>query len=165
MRASAIINEFGVSLSTDVGKYLGVPLYHKRVTANTFNYVTSKLIQQLSSWKGNSLSLVGLLTLCKSACGALAIYPMQTSLLPTPVCHQISKGVQNFLWRARRTRKKIHLCAQERVCEPSNSRGLAMRNSQHTNLAFMQKLVRTLQLIVRSFRSKFWEVPTNVEMI
>ena len=43
-RASEIAEEFGFSLSGDLGKYLGFPLQHKRVSCSSFSYVTEKLM-------------------------------------------------------------------------------------------------------------------------
>ena len=50
-RASKIAKEFGFSIAGDLEKYLGVPLFHKKVGASTFSYVTDKLMKRLSSWK------------------------------------------------------------------------------------------------------------------
>ena len=139
-RASEIANEFGFSIAGDLGKYLGVPLFHKKVNASTFSYVTDKLMKRLSSWKASSLSLAGRLTLCKSVGGAIAIYPMQSTLLPSAVCLEVDKKVRSFLWGADSSNRKIHLCSWERICEPKNIGGLSLRNSQLMNWAFMQKV-------------------------
>ena len=65
-RATEISEAFGFSLTGDLGKYLGVPLIHKRVSANGFSYVTNRLLNKLSDWKVNSISLAGTITLCSS---------------------------------------------------------------------------------------------------
>ncbi|XP_072066055.1 uncharacterized protein [Arachis hypogaea] len=47
----------------DLGKYLGVPIIHSRVTKNTYKEIESKLNARLNSWKASSLSLAGRTTL------------------------------------------------------------------------------------------------------
>ena len=39
-----IANAFGFCLIGDLGKYLGVPLHHKRISSKSFSHVTNKLI-------------------------------------------------------------------------------------------------------------------------
>ena len=46
-RASEIAQAFEFSLSSDLGKYLGVPLHHKRTSSRSFSYVTNKLLHRL----------------------------------------------------------------------------------------------------------------------
>ena len=39
-----IANEFGFSLIGDLGKCLGVPLNHKRISSQFFSHVTDKIM-------------------------------------------------------------------------------------------------------------------------
>ena len=41
-RSMEIANEFGFSLTSDLGKYLDVPLHHKRISSQFFRHVTDK---------------------------------------------------------------------------------------------------------------------------
>ena len=43
-RVVEIADEFGFSLTGDLGKYLGVPLIHRKVSSRSFSYVTEKLL-------------------------------------------------------------------------------------------------------------------------
>jgi len=43
----------------DLRFYLGVPTLHGRVLHNTYKFILEKMETRLSSWKRNSLSLVG----------------------------------------------------------------------------------------------------------
>ena len=58
-----IAKAFGFSLTRDLGKYLGVPLCHKQTSSKSFIFVTNKLVQRLTSWEANFLSLAGEITL------------------------------------------------------------------------------------------------------
>ncbi|KAE8729471.1 Xyloglucan galactosyltransferase KATAMARI1 [Hibiscus syriacus] len=43
----------------DLGRYLGVPLLHKRVTNETYEYLIQKTRDRLAEWKAKSLSFAG----------------------------------------------------------------------------------------------------------
>ena len=81
-RALEISNEFGFSITGDLGKYLGVPLKHKRVSSSLYSHITDRVMKRLSAWKASSLSLAGRLTLCSSVVSAIPIYDMQTAWIP-----------------------------------------------------------------------------------
>ena len=75
-RAFKIAGQFGFSLTGDLGKYLNVPLQHNRASSRTFKHVTDRFLQHLSSWKANSLSLAGRITLCSSVLSTTPLYLM-----------------------------------------------------------------------------------------
>lgn len=58
--------EAGISISSNLDKYLVVPLYHERFGKDTFNFIIKKIENKLSNWKKKRLSLVGRLTLTKA---------------------------------------------------------------------------------------------------
>lgn len=78
-------------MTDDLGKYLGVPILHKRVSRSTFNFVNDKVNQRLSSWKARNLSFGGHITLAKYVIQALPSRVMQTSMLPKSVCDEMDK--------------------------------------------------------------------------
>ncbi|KAF7812131.1 ribonuclease H [Senna tora] len=53
----------GYNFTSDLVKYLGVPILHQRVNKNTYSYIVERVRGKLSSLKTNSLSLVGRITL------------------------------------------------------------------------------------------------------
>ncbi|KAL7224711.1 hypothetical protein ACSBR1_026069 [Camellia fascicularis] len=55
--AKKLSQQCGISLTQDLGKYLGVPLIHSRVSRNIYNGVIEKIQKKLSSWKAKALSL------------------------------------------------------------------------------------------------------------
>lgn len=52
-----ISNELGFQSTDDLGKYLGVPIFHKKVSRHTFNFVIDKVNQRLSTWKAANCRL------------------------------------------------------------------------------------------------------------
>lgn len=49
-----------------LGKYLGVPLIGKANRKEEYCYVIDRVSAKLTSWKGNQLAFVGIVTLAKS---------------------------------------------------------------------------------------------------
>ena len=88
-RVSEITQAFDFTLTGDMGKYLWMPLQHTKMTSRSFNHITTKFMQHLSSWKANSLSLTGRVTLYSSVLMATPLYSMQTVCLSQPVCDHI----------------------------------------------------------------------------
>lgn len=81
-----------ICLTSNLGKYLGDPLIHKRPTKETYQFILDITNRCLASWKANCLSFAGRVTLTKSVIQALPPYCMQTMLLPKGVCHQLEKS-------------------------------------------------------------------------
>ncbi|XP_061336877.1 uncharacterized protein LOC133283957 [Gastrolobium bilobum] len=57
----------GYSPINDLGKYLGIPLRHSRVTKSTFGYILNRMQARLNAWNQRTLSLAGKSTLARKA--------------------------------------------------------------------------------------------------
>ena len=66
----------GFIVTQDLGKYLGVPLLHQRITKQTYGYIIESLHKKLATWKSKQLSFVGRITLCKSILATVPLYPI-----------------------------------------------------------------------------------------
>lgn len=88
----------GFQNTEDIGKYLGVPILHDRVSRHSFQFILDKVDKMLSNWKAKMLSFVGRLTLTKSVIQAFPTYVMQSSLIPRHLCDDIHKRCRRFLW-------------------------------------------------------------------
>ncbi|KAL7228890.1 hypothetical protein ACSBR2_007559 [Camellia fascicularis] len=138
--ARSLSNVCGISLTSDLGKYLGIPLIHKRCNCHFFWFITDKIQCRLSSWKSNLLSLVGRSTLVQAVSSALPSYAMQTLTLPGSICNDIDKLNRNFLWGDTDTSKKVHLVKWTNVCQSKKMGGLGLRRAKSQNLALLAKL-------------------------
>lgn len=87
----------GIRLTSNLGKYLGVPLLHKAPTKATYDFILERTQKRLSSWKASTLSLAGRVTLAKSVVAALPSYCMQTMLIPKGVCEILDQLQRNFV--------------------------------------------------------------------
>lgn len=62
-RASLLSRVASFSQGLELGRYLRVPILHKRVTNNTCQSVIDRVLKKCFTWDAKSLSFVGRLTL------------------------------------------------------------------------------------------------------
>lgn len=123
----------------DLGKYLGVPIFHKRANNQSLQFILDKVSQRLSNWKTRSLSLAGRVTLAKFVLQALPSYIIQTTLLPKSVCDEVDKKCRNFVWGDSDQQRHYHTVAWESICQPKRLGGLGLRSMRDINSACMIK--------------------------
>ncbi|XP_004301578.1 PREDICTED: uncharacterized protein LOC101313223 [Fragaria vesca subsp. vesca] len=105
--ASSISATCGSPLTSDLGKYLGMPLIHSRVNKHTYDAIFYKVQSRLSSWKSKVLNMAGRLTLIQSVTSAIPNYAMQTTKFPVSLCDRLDKLNRNFLWGDVDDKKKL----------------------------------------------------------
>ncbi|XP_072077756.1 uncharacterized protein [Arachis hypogaea] len=89
-----------IRFANSLGKYLGVPLKHGRVTKADFHDVVDKHTNRLASWKGRFLNKAGQICLTKSVLSSIPIYRMLVSLFPSDcaAAFELVTGWQVPLW-------------------------------------------------------------------
>lgn len=111
-------------ITDDIGKYLGVPILHDRVSRRSFQFILDKVDKRLSNWKANTLSFAGRFTLTKSVVQALPTYVMQSTLIPRYLCDEIDKRCRRFLWGDTENGRHIHTVNWYDICMPKEVGGL-----------------------------------------
>ncbi|XP_061361919.1 uncharacterized protein LOC133305695, partial [Gastrolobium bilobum] len=159
-RAKEISASLGIGITSDLGKYLGVPLHHKRVTKGTFKHVLGRVLERLSGWNLTSLSLAGHSVLAKSVLEALPAYSMQSASLPVGVCNEVEKLTRSFIWGSSQAKRKTHLVSGKRICKAKKDGGLGFRDQKQVNKAFSMKLgfevlTNKEDLWIKVLRSKY----------
>ena len=96
--ANEISHLFGIPLTTNLGKYLGIPSIHGRMSSSLYQQILDRLEARLEGWKTKYLSLFGRTMLAQSILISIPMYSMQTTLLPKGLCDKIDKLVRQFLW-------------------------------------------------------------------
>lgn len=147
-----ISERFGFARTEDLGKYLGVPLLHKKMSKDTYRGIIERADRRLSMWKAKNLSFAGRVTLTKSVLAALPSYVMQSTILPRSTCDAIDKKCRNFVWGDSQEGKKIHMVSWSNLCQPKRCGGLGIRTARNMNTAFMMKAGWNLY----SNRSDLW---------
>ncbi|PRQ37815.1 putative RNA-directed DNA polymerase [Rosa chinensis] len=130
----------GSVLTTNLGKYLGVPLIHTKITKQTYAAVVDKVQGRLAGWKGKLLNLAGRLTLIQSVSAAIPNYTMQTVRIPMSICDSLDKLNRDFLWGDYDGKKKTHLVSWELVCRPKEFGGLGIKCTKDMNQAMLAKI-------------------------
>jgi len=103
-----IMHKLGFQRTTDLGKYVGVPLHHHSVSKQNHQFIIDKVNQRSSNWKTSNLSIVGRVTLTKVIIQAMPTSVMQTTLLSSLVYEEIDKKCHDLVWHHTSTSSKIH---------------------------------------------------------
>ncbi|KAH9770764.1 putative ribonuclease H protein [Citrus sinensis] len=96
--ASGIGKALCFSITNNLGRYLGMPLLHDRVSKKTYQSIIDKIDQRLSGWAAKHLSVARRVTLAQSVLQAIPIYAMQTTYLPSSVRVKIDQLCRRFIW-------------------------------------------------------------------
>ncbi|KAE8663066.1 hypothetical protein F3Y22_tig00113123pilonHSYRG00209 [Hibiscus syriacus] len=92
-----------------LGKYLGTPVIHKRLSSSDYEFILDRMRSKLNGWTTCISSMAGRLTFAKSVLAAIPIYFMQTTLLSTHICSEIDKIIRQFLWGSTTSGRKPSL--------------------------------------------------------
>ena len=68
--AIRLIKIMGVKWTTDLGRYLGVPLLHKKVERGTYQYIVDKVRKRITNWGQSRYLWPDVLTFCSYSCHA-----------------------------------------------------------------------------------------------
>ncbi|KAL6218309.1 hypothetical protein ACLB2K_011523 [Fragaria x ananassa] len=137
--ASEISRKCGSPLTSDLGRYLGVPLIHTRINKHTYEGIFVRIQSRLASWKCKTLSMAGRLTLVQSVTSSIPIYSMQTVKFPVSLCERIDKLNRDFIWGDNNEKKRVHLVNWETVCQPKCLGGLGVKKTEDMNQAMLAK--------------------------
>jgi len=112
---AVICDLLGTPKTDDLGKYLGFPTIHGRVTKSTYQEVMKRVDSKLAGYKAKWLSLAGQTTLIQASVNAIPTYTMQIAQIPMLVCDELERKIRRFLWGGTRTERKTHLVAWDVV--------------------------------------------------
>lgn len=127
-RAIEFSRILGIGLTPDLGKYLGVPLLHKRAVKLTYAPLVSKFQKRLASWQSRFLSMAGRSVLIKSVLSAIPAYQMKSTLIPKGVLQEKDKISHNFFWNRQEQNKKMHLIAWDTIKQSKKEGGLDIKD-------------------------------------
>lgn len=167
--------ESGIASTRELGKYLGMPILHKRINKDTYGEVLEKVSSRLAGWKSQTLSFAGRLTLTKAVLASIPVHFMSSIMLPASTLEKLDKVSLTFLWGGTVEKKRMHLLSWKRVCKPKKDGGLGIRAAKDMNKALIAKVGWRLlgdnkSLWARVLRSKYkvgnvhdpsWVVPKS----
>ncbi|KAH9666870.1 reverse transcriptase domain-containing protein [Citrus sinensis] len=138
--ANGIGKALGFSVTNNLGRYLGMPLLHDRVSKKTYQSIIDKIDQRLSGWAAKQLSLAGRVTLTQSVLQAIPIYAMQTTYLPSSVRVKIDQLCRRFIWSGAGSQRKLSLVSWDNICRPKSNGGLGFKDMELMNKALLMKV-------------------------
>ncbi|XP_047979357.1 uncharacterized protein LOC125221277 [Salvia hispanica] len=122
----------GVREVQGLGKYLGVPLLHRRVNKNTYAYIVDIMKGKIANWTIGRMSLAGKVSLAQSMLSTMPLYAMQTAKIPIGTCDEMEKVIRGFV---------MSMVAWDMVTCSREEGGLGLRNLHLVNNAFGMKAV------------------------
>ncbi|XP_052290822.1 uncharacterized protein LOC127900258 [Citrus sinensis] len=141
-------------LGKDLGKYLGVPFHHTRVTNNMFQDIVDKVEKRLSGWNASHLSLAGRITLAQSVLQAIPIYVMQIVAIPAGIRERIDRACRRFIWSGSSPHQRLSMISWKDICKPKSAGGLGFKSLALMNRALHMKLAWGLISSPNSFWSE-----------
>lgn len=159
-----------IPLTRNLGKYLGIPLIHERVSKLTFAPLLDKACSRLSNWRSHFLNIAGKAILINSVLSAIPNYSMQTMLLPNNVLTELERNSRNFLWDSFDGHKKSHLLSWDCVSKEKSYGGLGIKKLKAQNITFIMKLCWGLitqpnRLWVRILHNKYKCLKPTIPMV
>ncbi|CAL1380726.1 unnamed protein product [Linum trigynum] len=138
-KAQRLSSRAGITLTDDLGKYLGLKAINGRITKGRYQELILKIQQKLATWKANHLSVAARITLVKSVASSMAIYPMFTERLPACVCSSLDRLNRQFVWGEEDGKTKFHPIAWEQMTKPRHQGGVGIRPTRLANQAMLAK--------------------------
>lgn len=155
-----------------LGIYLGVPLFHYRVTKGTFQFVVDKVQKKLNGYVAKSLSLTSRVTLAKFVLLVIPGYFMQLAMIPIRICERIEQIVRRFVWVSITNETKVPLVRWEKCCQDISHGGLRLRRMIPQKYSYLMKLafqmvtnLDTLWVRILRFKYKVVEICPDIERI
>lgn len=127
----------GFQSTTNLGRYLGFPLFSGRVKKGDFGFIMDKINGRLASWKGKLFNRAGRITLAKSVISSMPIYTMQNNWLHEGVCDKLNATVRNFIWGGNHS----HWVKWGTITQPMKISGLGIHIARNTNISLLGKHV------------------------
>ncbi|XP_078153121.1 uncharacterized protein LOC144548322 [Carex rostrata] len=132
----AISSVLGVPNSDKSPLYLGAPI---STTKGSYDFLIEKVSSKLQMWKGRLLSQAGRLVMIKSVVQSLPIYYMATGKIPAGVLKELTSLMRRFFWGAMDRERFLSYVAWDKLSEPLDAGGLAIRNLARVNEAMLMK--------------------------
>ena len=146
--SEAIMEQFPFDSGFLPVRYLGLPLLTKRMNAQDYSPLLSRIRSRISSWTTRQLSFAGMLQLVGSVLYSITNCWMSAYRLPSSCIKEINSLCSAFLWSGPALSTHKAKIGWTDVCKPKNEGGLGLKNLSDANR------VACLKLIWRIFSKK-----------
>uniref|UniRef100_A0A803PV22 Reverse transcriptase n=1 Tax=Cannabis sativa TaxID=3483 RepID=A0A803PV22_CANSA len=141
-----VIEASGYSKGVMPFKYLGVPIFSKRLSKLDCEILTEKMIQRVRLWSSRNLSFAGRATFVNYVLIAIHIYWSQIMILPKKILEMINAICRSFLWKGEAESIGIGKVAWSKLCTPKSAGALVFKDIISWNPAAIGKFVWALTL-------------------
>lgn len=139
--SEAILEQFPFESGSLPVRYLGLPLLTKRMNAQDYNPLLSRIKSRISSWTARQLSFAGRLQLVGSVLYSITNFWMSAYRLPKAYIKEINSLCSAFLWSGPALSTHKAKIAWVDVCKPKNEGGLVLKNLLDANNVSCLKLI------------------------
>ncbi|XP_056863946.1 uncharacterized protein LOC130511120 [Raphanus sativus] len=148
----AIMEQFPFEAGSLPVRYLGLPLLTKRMNAQDYSLLISRIKARISSWTARHLTFAGRLQLVGSVIYSITNFWMSAYRLPNGCIQEINSICAAFLWSGPVLSTHKAKIAWSEVCKPKDEGGLGLRNLTEANRVSCLKLIWRLL----SARASLW---------
>eukprot|EP00253_Pinus_taeda_P017362 PITA_17362 len=141
---SAISNclAFAASASWSSFKYLGLPVFHKRLSIKDWQPQLEKFKSRIQAWGYRWLNAAGKSVLIKSVLSSLPLFQFAGLLAPVTILNKMEEFIRGFFWKGGKlNEKKIPLISWETITKPLLEGGLSFKKICQQNVAMAVKTV------------------------
>lgn len=139
---SSISGLLGIAPTSNLGRYLGMPIISGRKGKADCSFLIEKTRSKLSRWKTSTLSQAGRVPLAQSCIMSIPNYVMQiqVSCIPASIWDKVERMCCDFIWGSTLEVRCNHLISWATICSPKDKGGLGFRSLKMVNSAFLMKL-------------------------
>lgn len=121
-------------------RYLGLPLYHRKLRPSDFSLLTDQISDRFNSWAAKVLSFAGRLQLISSVIYSTVNFWFAAFSLPKCCISLIETLCNRFHWAGDLSKRAVAKVAWSSVCLPKAEGGLGLRNFRVWNTVLTLKL-------------------------
>ncbi|PKU68138.1 Putative ribonuclease H protein [Dendrobium catenatum] len=125
-QANDICEILNVNISATPIKYLGLPIFYKKLKFQDFQPLIHKISSSLDGWKAKLLSFARRIQLLKFTISNTLAYWIHGSIIPKGCCKIINRMCPRFLYFGSINSRKLHTIAWKDTCVPKSKGGLGI---------------------------------------
>lgn len=118
------------------GRHLGAPVNPGQAS---YDFILEKFSNKLTAWKARLLTPAGRVVLIKSVLQSLPVYYMATERIPKKVLSALTSMIRRFFWGANDKDIFMAYVAWDKITQPLQNGGLAIRDLNVVNEALLMK--------------------------
>ncbi|GMI83381.1 hypothetical protein HRI_002007400 [Hibiscus trionum] len=152
----------GVSLTTNLEKYLGLPAIIGRCKKAAFSNLKDRFNFYTEGWSSKFLSAGGKEVFIKSVLQSIPMYAMSCFLLPKSFCRELEAIAAKFWWQKSKEKRGIHWCDWSFLRKLKDSGGMGFRDLRKFNIALLAKqgwrlMSNPSSLVSRLLKAKYYK--------